>query len=148
MDKKTLPLIIIGIGALVFIVGCCVVQSLVILPSVFSSTPDHYGVFLKHGRSFADMRPYEGGPSSESTVGIPTTSSSKPEFVLWDPSINLSYLVLMNMDNDEEIDFTTSPGKNGMVEVKVSSALQPGLYCFVQGDPWAYPLNHWCFRQK
>ena len=144
-NNKTLPIIVI---AAVVVICSCIIGALIIIPKLIPQTPDHYGVFLKDGNSFQNMQVFEGKPSSETAPGIPTTTRSRPEFILWDPTINLRYLILRNMDNKEEIYFTTSPVKEGMLEVKPQSSLQPGFYCFIQGDPLSFFLNHWCFRVR
>lgn len=149
MKNKTLLAIVIGVVLLIVVIGCCMIAALVIIPSVFPSKPDHYGVFLREGKSFVEMRPFAGAPSSGDIAGIPVTSDSNPTIILWDPTINLRYLNLRNMTSRRKtVDFAATPSSGDMLEAKPATSLSPDLYCFVQGDPLGVPgqLTHWCFR--
>lgn len=151
-DRRT----IVAIGAFlaVGLIGCCVLAASGTL--LFSGTgrlfsgsarPDHHGVYLKRGRGLVELQQYRGVPGSRQTSGIPSTSSSRPTLVLWEPTINLNYLELYEPATEWYGDYTTAPSGE-MIEVTPRDALGPGRYCFVQGDPLGFPtsLSHWCFE--
>lgn len=143
-DKRLI--IILGIVAVVVILGCCAASIIGILIFSGSSKPDHHGVYLKQGRSFAEMQLYRGAPGLTDTNGIPSTSEARPTLVLWEPTIDLRYLELYEISSEWYIDYTTA-ASGDMIEVTPRSDLGPGRYCFVQGDPLGFPgtLSHWCF---
>lgn len=144
-DKRLI--IVIGAVAVVAILGCCVVIALGALLLSRSSKPEHHGVYLKQGRSFAEMKQYRGVPARDQVTGIPSTSHPSLSLVLWDLTINLSYLELYEPASDWYGEYTTTRSGE-MIELTPRSNLSPGRYCLIQGDPLGLPtsLSYWCFE--
>ena len=143
MKDKRLMIAIVAV-AVVMVLGCCV---LVALGGLFlPSKPEHYGVYLKQGRTFTELEQYRGAPSRSDVEGIPATSDLNPTLILWEPTINLSYLELYETTSDWYVEYTTA-ASGEMLEVAPREELYSGRYCFVQGDPLGspYTLSHWCF---
>lgn len=154
MKDNRVVLVVVGVVALAAVLGCCVLaaSSTVILSGARtllsgSAEPDHHGVYLKRGQRFIELERYRGAPARGQTQGIPSTSSSRPTLILWDPTITLGYLELYEPRSDWYGEFTTAQSGD-MVELTPRSDLSPGRYCLVQGDPLGLPtsLSHWCFE--
>lgn len=152
-DKRLI--IAIGAIAIVATIGCClfVVSAALVsrsLGRVFSSGParlERHGVYLKEGRGFVELAHFRGGPNPGQTAGIPSTSSSRPTVVVWEPTIRLAYLQLYRVNPRWTGEFTTTPSGE-TIEITPRTDLSPGVYCLMQGDPMrpGATLSHWCFQ--
>lgn len=136
--KHRLTIVLVGLALLVAQLAC-----------LGSSTPPHYGVFLKKGSSFVEMEAFQGGPPSLDVEGIPTASDSQPLIVMWSPEVDLGLLVLVDEQRGGSIAYDVAPGdEEGILEIRPGDPLDPGVYCFHQGNPMlpASRLPVWCFR--
>lgn len=150
METKNRRLIIVmatvvGVG----ILGFCVIAALSVFALSAPAGPKQQGVYLQQGRKFIELEYYRGAPGRDASAGIPSTSDKRPTLVLWDSSINLSYLELHRMSPRGKIDYATK-WLGEMLEATPRNDLEPGQYCFIQGNPLATPgtLSHWCFEVK
>ena len=108
-------------------------------------TPPFYGTFLKIQGSYVEI-PVGNiiGGNFESKNEIPETSDSQPIIFHWHPNVDLNNLLFGDLDGDI-IEVTVSPKEDGVLEIQPRSPLYPGTFCLVQGDPFDYFLDAWCF---
>lgn len=76
---------------------------------------------------------------------LPSSADTQPIVILWMPDTQLEYLRLASTAN-ESFDFTAAPIENGALELQPAEPLEPGRYCYRQGDPLAMALATWCFE--
>ena len=148
MEAKNKRLIIvIAAVAAVGILCFCVIAALSIFALSSPSGPKQQGVYLQQGKKFIELERYRGAPDRDASTGIPSTSDPRPTLILWDSSINFNYLELHRMTPRRKVDYTTK-WSGEMLEATPRNDLDPGRYCFIQGDPIATPgtLSHWCFE--
>jgi hypothetical protein len=107
----------------------------------------NYGIFMQDGRNLAELSEFEGEPNSEKKEGIPITNASQPTFLVWLPSLRLEYFYLNSPEHGIQISLDVVPVKDDILEIKPEESLNPGKYCFIQGNPLGspYSLPHWCF---
>lgn len=114
-----------------------------------TAKPSHFGFFLKNGAKLAEMKEFTGSPDRGVTAGIPATRDTQPVIIAWHNRITPQWLQLISgYGEGKVIGYTTVPKADGLLELQPQSALQPDVYCFVQGDPLGMPyqLPTWCFK--
>jgi hypothetical protein len=114
-----------------------------------SAKPPHFGFFLKDGAKLVEMQEFSGSPDRGETVGIPSTRDTQPVIIVWHNRIVPQWLQLFSDYGEGEVlGYDTVPKADGLLELQPQSALEPDVYCFVQGDPLGIPyhLATWCFR--
>jgi len=95
------------------------------------------------------MQKFASLPKDENSHRIPTASDASPLIVMQYPKANLDYLLLYHNNTRDQLDYTATT-KGLLIEITPNSALNPGVYCLVQGDPntdsslW----SSWCFRVR
>jgi hypothetical protein len=141
------PVIWGGLGILALLVLFLIVS---IASSLFADKkPPHYGAFLKQGNSLVELFEQElfGIPRAGSIENLEYTSNIQPVVLLWRPATRLDYLTLYSISERDQIRYTAAE-KDGIIELSPTQPLDPGIYCYVQGDPLAAFLPGWCFEIK
>jgi hypothetical protein len=118
------------------------------LTSCAESKPPYYGAFIKDGSKYIELtqRDTVGIPSESELEGVEVATNSPPVIVLWQPNINLQYLQLFSVNSGNELQYHAVPKDNGIIELTSTDKLEPGLYCYIQGDPMGAILPAWCFE--
>jgi outer membrane protein assembly factor BamB len=120
-------------------------------PEAAAAEPSANSTYLLGSGWYAEMTRFEGSPGAVNSPGIPTADTAQPKVVMWQPEINLAYLLLQSNFGDddlgEHVTFDATAQKDGSYELRPRAALAPGGYCYVQGGPLAAPYRSptWCF---
>jgi parvulin-like peptidyl-prolyl isomerase len=120
----------------------------IFLTSCVESKPPYYGAFIKDGSKYIELaqRDAFGIPSESELEGVELTQNSQPVIILWQPNINLQYLQFFSVTNNNELQYHAVPKDNGIIELTSADKLEPGFYCYIQGDPMGAILPAWCFE--
>jgi hypothetical protein len=110
--------------------------------------PPYFGAFLVDGNELIelDQGTAFGVPSFDDLNGVPVAPDAQPVVLLWQPNTQLQYLQFFSIRPKEELDYTASPNDEGVLELQPRNTLNPGRYCFIQGDPLGMGLPMWCFE--
>ena len=113
-----------------------------------SAKPPYYGAFIKDGSDLIELTEMQafGVPRSNELDGIPIAPDSQPVIVLWQPDTRLQYLQLFSTSPRQELLYNADPKDEGIIELRPADPLDPGRYCFIQGDPLGMGLPAWCFE--
>jgi len=111
------------------------------------STPPYYGFFILEGREYIEIEEGEvlGEVWKSDIVDPPIAKDSQPVIVIWHPEAVFDYLQLLYVDEQYHIDYTIDSMGDDMYQVRPYDPLEPGYYCFIQGNPLAAFLSAWCF---
>ena len=133
---------------LLFAVFPFVVLTLGMLACGGDRKPPYYGAFLKDGRDLVELTEMRavGVPRSGDLDGVPIASDSQPVIVLWKPDTRLQYLQFFSISPRQELRYNADPKDEGIVDLRPVDPLDPGRYCFIQGDPLGMGLPAWCFE--
>jgi len=110
--------------------------------------PPHYGAFMKDGKDLVELTEMKafGVPNSSELEGVPIAPDSQPVIVLWNPDTRLQYLQLLSISSRQTLRYNANPKDEGIIELQSVDPLDPGRYCFIQGDPLGLELPAWCFE--
>jgi len=129
-----------------FIIAC--LSIIIMACGLFSAKlPERNGVYFQPRRGeYQQLMRFTGKPESGDFLKIFDTDE-KPDFLFWEPYININLIRLSNIQSRVEYDFSYSTSKNNTIKVSINESLPTGYYCFVQGDSLEAPtmLKHWCF---
>ncbi|MBK8989704.1 MAG: hypothetical protein IPM39_27210 [Chloroflexi bacterium] len=103
----------------------------------------YFGAFLVNGDDLIELEKGTafGVPRFGELDGVPVTPDSQPVVLLWQPDTQLQYLQFFSVSPKEELDYTANPKDEGVLELQSRTPLEPGRYCFIQGDPLALGLH-------
>ena len=139
MGPNPRKLFTIAILAILFVLSLC---------SCGEKAPPHYGAFLKDGGNFIELPELEvfGRITERDVAGAPVAPDSHPVVALWRQGTRLEYLMLYQINPFEELRYTADPKDDGVINLRPVDPLQPGYYCYYQGDPLGMGLPAWCFE--
>ena len=140
------PVIWGGLGILVLIVLYLIIS---VGSALFGDKkPPYYGAFLQQGRSLVELSEDEffGIPRASSFDQLQTTNDTMPVVHLWRPDTRLEYLTFYSITGRKEVRYNATSKDDGIVELRPAQALDPGIYCYIQGNPLAAFLPGWCFE--
>ncbi|WP_420642238.1 hypothetical protein [Candidatus Leptofilum sp.] len=133
-----------------FLKGVLLISLLTILSACGGGNPEppYFGAFLVDANELIELEQGTafGVPSFNDLNGVPIAPDSQPVVLLWQPNTQLQYLQFFSIRPKEELDYTASPNDEGVLELQPRAALNPGRYCFIQGDPLGMGLPMWCFE--
>lgn len=122
---------------------------LLILSACSGQNPElpYFGAFLVDGDDLIELEQGTafGVPRFGELDGVPVSSDSQPIVLLWQPDTQLQYLQFFSVSPKEELDYTANPKDEAVLELQPRTTLDPGRYCFIQGDPLGMGLPMWCF---
>ena len=140
------PVIWGGLGILALLVLYLIIS----VGSAFfgDKKPPYYGAFLQQGRSLVELSEDEffGIPRASSFDQLQTTNDSIPVVLLWRPDTRLEYLTFYSITGRKEVRYNATSKDDGIVELRPAQTLDPGIYCYIQGNPLAAFLLGWCFE--
>jgi hypothetical protein len=123
---------------------------LTVLSACGGGTPElpYFGAFLVDGNELIELEQGTafGVPSYNDLNGVPLAPDAQPVVLLWQSNTQLQFLQFFSIRPEEELDYTASPNDEGVLELQPRTALNPGRYCFIQGDPLGMGLPMWCFE--
>jgi hypothetical protein len=140
------PAILGGLGILALLVLCLVVS---MISSMFGDKkPPYYGAFIQQGRSLVELPEDEffGIPRASSFDQLQNTNDTMPVVLLWRPDTRLEYLTFYSITGRKEVRYNATSKDDDIVELRPAQALDPGIYCYIQGNPLAAFLPGWCFE--
>lgn len=110
--------------------------------------PPFFGAFMKDGSDFIELTQVEafGVPKPGELERVPLAPDAQPVVILWQPNTVLQYLQLFSIESREEIRYTANPREDGILGLRPVDSLEPGQYCFIQGDPLEAFVPAWCFE--
>lgn len=120
-------------------------------PSGLAAEPPYPGVFLYENEIYFDIQKHKGLPSQD--VGIPTSFTTEPTFILWETEAEPERLHLI-YETGEYISFEFTEGRGDLNMLQPSAELRDGLYCFQQTPDVAdapeatavQAASYWCFH--
>ena len=84
-------------------------------------------------------------------MGITDIANSKPVIIVNRSDVQSNYLSLYLFNSglpQQEIDFDINSQGSNKYKIQPSKALDPGIYCLIQGDPSqsSVDIPYWCFQ--
>ena len=140
--RKEIWFITVIAHAVLMLVSCSTSsQPIVDSPSI------EIGVFLQNDDEFIEMQQFEGEPE-EGESGIPISQENKPSILIRLPDIDQDNLYMKPLGyGGTHMNFSVSFSNEALI-ITPKRALDPGIFCLVQGDPLENPFSllTWCFE--
>ena len=133
-----------------FVVFLLVMLALILTACGGDKKPPYFGAFMKDGGDLVELTEMQafGVPNSNELDGVPIAPNSQPVIVLWKPDTRLQYLQFFSTNPRQELRYNADPKDEGIIELQPVDPLDPGRYCFIQGNPLGMGLPAWCFEVK
>ena len=129
------------------ILVCCI--SLLLLSCLFTGAklPEYNGVYYIAGRNdYVELEMFKGSPEPEQYSSL-VVANDEPEFLFYEPNINLDLLQLYNLTGENEYSYSYIIEDDIQILISINNKMEDGIYCFSQGDYSAIPgqTKTWCF---